>query len=76
MADREIEPVRLHAADDVRLPKRVAAVLQARRAELGAQIVGGYAADWPDYKKRTGVIEGIDEALTICAKVDEELTGR
>ena len=30
-----------------------------------------YAQDWPDYKRRAGAIEGLDEALQVCDEIEK-----
>lgn len=29
------------------------------------------AQDWPDYKRRVGVLQGIDEALQVCDDIEK-----
>ena len=43
--------------------------LEKRRGEVLDQLV--VAQDWPDYKRRVGVLEGIDEALQVCDDIEK-----
>lgn len=42
-----------------------------RKGELVKQIAGGLAADYTDYKKRLGVLEGLDEALCMIDELEK-----
>lgn len=74
MAALPADPVRLYAEDDQRLPRTLAGRLRKHRADLAQQLVDGYAQDWADYKHRTGVLRGLDEAIQMCEQANEELT--
>ena len=50
--------------------------LRTIRAKIGrikADRIGqlAYAQDWPDYKRKQGVIEGLDEALRVCDEIEQ-----
>ena len=54
------------------MPTTVRGKLIERQNELAAQLVKGGAEDWPDYKHRVGVINGIQEAIAICVAIERE----
>ena len=66
--------VRFYAPDHPALAATIRARLEQRRAELIEQLL--LAADWPDFTKRRGVVQGIDEALLHCSEVERELNER
>jgi hypothetical protein len=43
--------------------------LEQIRADRLSELV--VAQDWPDYKRRVGVLEGIDEALHVCDDIEK-----
>lgn len=46
--------------------------LIARRQELLENL--RYAPDWPDFKRRIGVLQATEEAIEICNEVEKDLT--
>jgi hypothetical protein len=67
-----VEPVRIYAEDDIRLPKRLAAVLVERIEGYSDTILSG-SCDLYQYKSITGQIAGLREALRICEEIVTEL---
>lgn len=55
---------------------RTAATLKARLQQMAngqtEQIAKGYAADWPDYKKRTGIVAGLQMAIDECDEMAKQ----
>jgi hypothetical protein len=39
---------------------------------LQSYILTGDVMDWADYRRRVGVLEGIDEALRVCDDLEKE----
>jgi len=72
MVKKPTEPVRIYAEDDIRLPKRLAAVLQERIEGYSDTILSG-SCDLYQYKSLTGTIAGLREALQICDDIVTEL---
>jgi hypothetical protein len=56
-----------HASHTRTIRKRLEAI-RAARCEF---LTSGSAADWADYQRRVGVLEGIDEALHVCSEIDK-----
>jgi hypothetical protein len=63
---------RLYAAEHPQLARTLRGKLEQRRAELIIQLGEGYAADWPNYKERSGHIAGLKEAIEICEQAERE----
>ena len=66
----------IHAVDTPRVARTIRGKLERRRAELAEFIVQGTVMDWADYKRRVGVLEGIDEALRVCDDIEKEAEDR
>lgn len=49
--------------------------IQAQIDEETGHLAGGLAEDFPDYKKRSGKIEGLNFALSFCEEARSELLG-
>lgn len=64
--------VRFFRPDSPNTPHTLRQKLEALQAELAAQLISGAVADWPDYKKRTGVIEGLSLAINACTEIEKE----
>lgn len=63
--------IRVTASDHGRLPSTLRGRLERRAAELLDGLA--YASDWADYRQRVGVINGIGEAIEICAQIEKDL---
>lgn len=72
MTDRP-SAVRLFAPEHPALTRALSATLEARRRELAGQIADGFAQSWEDYKHRSGVIKGLDEAIAACSDLEKKL---
>jgi hypothetical protein len=68
------ESVRLYSSDDVRLPKRLAALLQQRIDGLSAEVLHGQMSRG-EYRFSTGQILGLRQALEFCEEIAKELGG-
>ncbi len=62
--------------DTPRVARTIRGKLEKRKAELADFIVHGQIMDWADYKRRVGVLEGIDEALRVCDDIEKEAEDR
>jgi len=69
-----IEPVRLYAEDDIRLPRVLAKFLKDRINDISIAVLQGQLTD-QNYRFCTGQISGLREALQECERIDNELTG-
>ena len=63
---------RTFAVDPPYMARTIKKRLVERQTELIGQLAGGYCQDWADYKKRTGVLEGIHEAISICDDMEKQ----
>ena len=68
--------LRLYAEDHPHLTNKLSAKIRKRMAELSGHVASGISADWPDYKHRTGVIAGLNEALELCEQTEADLNAR
>lgn len=66
----------VYAMDTPQGARTIKARLLKRKSELSDYIVAGEVQDWPDYKRRVGVLEGIDEALRVCDDIEKEAETR
>lgn len=66
----------LYALDSPQVARTIKKVLEKRRADLADYIVAGDVLDWSDYRRRVGLIEGIDEALRVCDDLEKEAETR
>ncbi len=66
----------IHAVDTPRVARTIRGKLNKRKEELSDFIVSGQVMDWADYKRRVGVLEGIDEALRVCDDIEKEAEDR
>ena len=60
------------ALDHTQHARTIKKRLQELRAIQVEYLASGNASDWPDYKRRIGRLEGLDEALHICNEVERE----
>jgi hypothetical protein len=58
------------ALDHAQHARTIKKKLMEIRAERASDLVSGLAADWADYRRRVGVLEGIDEALHVCEDIE------
>ena len=68
-----VEPVREFAGDHRRLSLTLHKMLTEARAEQAAAIVKGGPKDFPEYRNRIGVIEGLDIAIALCEQAQKQL---
>jgi hypothetical protein len=52
-------------------PERLKDKVDEEIAEEHDRLAKGLAADWPDYKKRCGFVEGLKRARQIIVDLDE-----
>lgn len=57
------------AMDSPQATRTIRARLNQLKADRMEQLA--VAQDWPDYKLRVGVIQGIDEALQVCDDIEK-----
>jgi hypothetical protein len=57
------------ALDSPRSFQTIRRRLEEMKADRTSQLVS--AQDWPDYKRRVGVIQGLEEALHVCDEVEK-----
>ena len=62
----------VYALDSPQAARTFRARLEKRKNELQSYILTGDVMDWADYRRRVGVIEGIDEALRVCDDLEKE----
>jgi hypothetical protein len=74
MATNPIEPIRLYAEDDHRLPRTVERELMEMRASLIAGLAEGAAKDFADYRDKVGEIRGLSNAISICQDAKKQLS--
>ena len=74
MAAPQPSAVRFFAPDHPALAVTIRARLEQRRKDLIEELL--LAADWADFTKRRGVVQGIDEALLHCSEVERDLNER
>lgn len=55
--------------DNPQAARTIRTRLNQLRADRLSELV--VAQDWPDYKRRVGVLEGIDEALHVCDDIEK-----
>lgn len=65
--------VRMFVPEHPAIARTVRGKLERRRAECAEQLAAGLAQDLSDYKHRSGVIRGIDEAIQMCIDTENEL---
>lgn len=66
------EPVSFAQDDNPNLARNLKRDLETVRSGEAAAIVNS-AKDWADYQKRSGIIEGLDIAISLCEKADAKL---
>ena len=66
-------PIRLFVPDNPILARTLRQKLELERNKLGQSIVLGFAADWPDYRERIGVIKGLNLAIELCLEAEKQL---
>lgn len=69
----EMEPVREFTGDHHRLALTLHQLLIKAREEHAAAIVKGGPKDFPEYRNRVGVIEGLDTAIALCEQAQRQL---
>jgi hypothetical protein len=70
MASERPSAVRFFPVDHPAIAGTVRAKLERRRKELMEELL--FAADWGDYNKRVGRVEGLDNAIQHCLDVETE----
>lgn len=55
-----------------RMPQGWRAKLVNRYNELSGYLAHGAAPDFPDYRYRVGQLEGLRQAMEICAELEKE----
>lgn len=71
MGDRAL--VHAFVTDHPALARSLHAELEKGRKEVLDRI--RYAADWADFKRRVGHLEGLDAAMQACIDVEKKLRG-
>ena len=66
------EAFRVYSMDAPQQPRTLKEKINRRRNELANYIVNGQVSDWADYRRRIGVIEGLEEAMVLCDEVEDE----
>lgn len=69
----EVEPVREFVGDHHRLALTLHQQLIKARAETAASIITGAPKDFPEYRNRVGVVEGLDIAIALCEQSQRQL---
>lgn len=69
---REVEAFRTFAVDTPHTAETLKAKLQQLQHGQTEQIAKGYAIDWPDYKKRTGIVQGLQMAIDECNEMTRQ----
>jgi hypothetical protein len=59
--------------DHARLARTLLQMLIKAREEQAAAIVKGGPKDFPEYRNRIGVIEGLDTAIALCEHAQRQL---
>jgi hypothetical protein len=67
------EPVTEFMGDHDRLARTLHQMLIKERDEHAAGIVKGGPKDFPEYRNRVGVIEGLDIAIALCEQAQRQL---
>ena len=66
----------VYGIDSPKQARTLKSLLLKRRDFLASAIVDGAVADWADYQRRVGAIDGIDEALRVCDDLEKEAEDR
>lgn len=66
------DPVRLYAEDDVRVPRRMVAILREKIAGYTDTVMAGHLSE-ASYNYLTGCVAGLREALQVAEDVAKEL---
>lgn len=66
----------IYALDSPQAARTIRAKLEKVRADKVGFIADGQVADWADYQRRVGVLQGIDEALRVCDDLEKEAENR
>ena len=66
----------VYALDSPKAIRTFKSKLEDVRNHKAALILSGVAADWAEYKRLVGVLEGIDEALRVCDDLEKEAEDR
>ena len=67
------EPVTEFMGDHERLSRSLLQMLIRARQEQADAIVKGGPKDFPEYRNRVGVIEGLDTAIALCEQAQRQL---
>lgn len=67
------EPVTEFRGDHERLARTLLQKLTLARQEQADAIVKGGPKDFPEYRNRLGVIEGLDTAIALCEQAQRQL---
>jgi len=67
------EPVNEFMGDHDRLARSLHQMLTKAREGHAAAIVKGGPKDFPEYRNRVGVIEGLDIAIALCEQAQKQL---
>lgn len=66
------DPVRFYAEDDIRVPRRMVAILQEKIAGYTDTVMGG-SLSIERYNFLTGYVAGLREALQVAEEIVKEL---
>jgi len=69
MTTRDTRGFSVFALDPPQSIRTFRMLLERRRTERLSELV--VAQDWPDFKRRVGVLEGLDEALQVCDDIEK-----
>lgn len=72
LADNRPSPVRIHVDEDVRLPRRLSAILQDKIDRYSVTVIEGQLS-FDRYKQLTGQITGLKEALREAEEMSKTL---
>ena len=72
----DVSGFNVYSLDSPQVARTIKKALEKRRTELALYIISGEVLDWSDYRRRVGVIEGIDEALRVCDDLEKEAEQR
>ena len=66
----DVDAFRVYAADAPHLTRTIRGKLNKARVEAILALLD--AQDWPDFRHKRGLIDGIDTALMLCAELESE----
>lgn len=73
-AQSEIEPVRLYAGEDRRVPRTLLGELKNERDREISAMARGLATDFPDYRFRVGKVRALTTAIDLCEKTISDMS--